>query len=68
MTRTPPGGETDDTRFTAGLLYDVQQVLERHGYRLPADQNARRHARGTAMGHLLRLVRAFEGIASERRL
>lgn len=27
-----PGREHDDSRFTIGLLHDVVQVLEQHGY------------------------------------
>jgi hypothetical protein len=52
--RTEPA---EDSRFTVGLLYDVLQVLEAHGYRASQDS----HAYADALVALLKLVRAFEG-------
>ncbi|MBA9001988.1 hypothetical protein [Thermomonospora cellulosilytica] len=65
----PPDGGTPsadhDSRFTVGLIYDVFQVLERHGYQRPVDENDRNRATGRSAAALLRLVRAFEGITED---
>jgi hypothetical protein len=45
-----------DTRFTWGLIIDVMEVLERHGY-VKGDNDAV----GRATGTLLKLTREFEG-------
>ncbi|MDH2425735.1 hypothetical protein [Sphaerisporangium sp. TRM90804] len=64
----PPAGEStrpevadDDPRFTAGLLIDVQAVLEQHGYRLPDAERDRHQALGGLKVALLAVVRTFEG-------
>jgi len=50
-----------DPRFTAGFIVDVFEVLQRHGYRLPADEDEAVRARGGAVGALTRVVRVYEG-------
>lgn len=45
-----------DNRFTAGLVFDVLDVLERHGYTKADDRSV-----GIAYGFLADLVRAYEG-------
>lgn len=47
----------DDSRFTAGLLFDVFEVLEKHGYRKKLNNAG--HARALLL--LLELVMLFEG-------
>jgi hypothetical protein len=59
------GRDNDDPRFTAGLIHDVQAVLEQHGYRVPAGEQDRRRALGACLVPLLRLTRAFEGRSLE---
>jgi hypothetical protein len=51
-TTTPEGGE----RFTWGLIIDVFDVLERHGYRKGDDQHT-----GRAVAMLLDMVETYEG-------
>lgn len=52
----------DDPRFTAGLIYDVIEVLEKHGYQRPHEQTREfQRATGATMGALLELVETFEG-------
>jgi hypothetical protein len=54
--------EREDSRFTYGLIYDVTQALESHGYRLPGDSDSARHrALGRTLMVLLDLTRAYEG-------
>lgn len=52
------GSLPDDPRFTIGLLADVFEVLEQHGYVAPVDN-------GIALAHSLcdvrALVQSFEG-------
>lgn len=48
-----------DPRFTAGLIADVFNVLEKHGYQRPTGVT------GRAIADLLRLVETFEGKADE---
>ncbi|MBN6051324.1 hypothetical protein JYK22_05210, partial [Nonomuraea sp. RK-328] len=48
-------------RVTYGLLFDVQAVLERHGFKLPEDQRERHIALGASLSALARLAEAFEG-------
>jgi len=50
-----------DPRFTAGFIADVFEVLQRHGYRLPTDEDEAARARGGAVGALTRVVRVYEG-------
>lgn len=59
-----------DPRFNLGLVYDITQVLERHGYRAPAagpdgDESAKNRAHGLLLANLSRMVREFEGITDE---
>lgn len=59
-----------DPRFNLGLVYDVTQVLEQHGYRAPepgpdGDESAKNRAYGSLLSNLYRLVREFEGIGDE---
>lgn len=51
----------DDNRFTFGLIHDIAQVLQDHGYRCPAPQEGGDRARGRALLALADLCRAFEG-------
>lgn len=51
----------DDPRFTAGLIFDVHEVLKAHGYRLPEGERERARAIGATLPALLTLVEAFEG-------
>lgn len=46
----------EDPRFTMGLVIDVLNVLDAHGYVRGGHQ-----AQGAAVGQLLTLVRAYEG-------
>ena len=55
------GADDPRARFTAGLLFDVFAVLEKHGFEQPTEQQARNRATGAALGALLRLVEIFEG-------
>lgn len=60
---------TDD-RFNMGLIYDITQVLDKHGYRTPGpgpdgDESAKNRAHGSLLSNLYRLVREFEGITDE---
>jgi hypothetical protein len=58
-TRTAVHDDLDaDPRFTAGLLFDVLAVLDRHGYCLSSDEEG---AYAGALVALLRLTRAYEG-------
>jgi hypothetical protein len=62
MTPAPASGgprpdPASDSRFTWGLILDVFDALERHGYRRSADA---RHI-GQAFGLILPLTRAYEG-------
>jgi len=52
MTTTP-----NDKRFTAGLMFDVVEVLKRHGYKKHPDARAN----ADVLVSLLALVDAFEG-------
>lgn len=47
----------DDKRFTAGLMFDLFAVLERHGY----ERHGGDRQTAQAMLRCLQLVRAFEG-------
>jgi hypothetical protein len=49
-----------DPRFTWGLIIDVLDVLERHGYRKGDDQHT-----GRAIGMLLRLAATYEGTGQD---
>lgn len=67
--REQPAAEdlSEDPRFNFGLLYDVLEVLEQHGYKPPepgpdGDKTASNRAHGACLPHLYRLVRAYEGI------
>lgn len=51
-------------RFTAGLLFEVFEVLERHGYARPVEEAARNQATGRAFSALFQLVQDFEGRSS----
>lgn len=51
----------DDPRFTMGLIHDVTEVLEAHGYHLPDTGVSRHVALGRSVTALLALVRAYEG-------
>ncbi|SET43998.1 hypothetical protein [Nonomuraea wenchangensis] len=51
----------DDDRFTFGLVSEVIDLLERHGYQRPTEEHARNLATGRTLGALLDLVRVFEG-------
>lgn len=53
-------------RVTTGLLFEVFELLERHGFQRPAEAIAANHATARAMVELLRLVEAFEGQEPER--
>lgn len=57
----PPTPELD-RRFTHGLIFDIVEVLERHGYALPAG-DASNSAMGGAALAIGDLVRAYEGRA-----
>ncbi|MBB4929189.1 hypothetical protein F4561_005609 [Lipingzhangella halophila] len=46
----------DDPRFTFGLIHDVFQTLEKHGYQLPESDRAR----GEAVLALANLCRTYE--------
>jgi hypothetical protein len=46
----------DDPRFTFGLIIDVFDALEKHGYRKGDDAHT-----GKAIGQLLTLVKTYEG-------
>lgn len=69
-TTEKPAPVTDpptDERFNMGLVYDINQVLERHGYRLPepgpaGDESAKNRAYGSLLANLFRLVREYEGV------
>ena len=47
---------TSDDRMTWGLIIDVLDLLERHGYRQPGNQHT-----GQAIGVISGLARACEG-------
>lgn len=49
-------GDGGKTRFTMGLILDVFDVLNRHGYTRHSDQ-----ATGAAVGVLMDLVETYEG-------
>jgi hypothetical protein len=51
--------QTGEDRFTLGLISDVFDLLETHGYRRPDDDHDR--ATGASMAALLNLVETFEG-------
>ena len=51
----PRPDPTSDSRFSWGLILDMFDVLERHGYRRGED------AAGEAIGVLFRLAGAYEG-------
>jgi len=55
------GQSEGDRRFTAGLLYDVHQVLKAHGYQAPAEGVERSRAFSACLSALFSLVLAFEG-------
>ena len=55
------GRPDNDPRFTMGLLFEVFELLERHGFKRPAEGLAANHATARALVELLRLVEAFEG-------
>lgn len=48
-------------KVTLGLLFDVQEVLERHGFALPGDERMRHLAHADTALALVALVEAFEG-------
>jgi hypothetical protein len=59
-----------DPRFNMGLIYDINQVLERHGYRRPepgpgGDESPKNRAYGSLLSNLYRLVREYEGIGRD---
>lgn len=59
-----------DGRFNLGLVYDITEVLEKHGYRTPepgpdGDESAKNRAYGSMLANLYRLVREFEGVTDE---
>jgi hypothetical protein len=60
----PTHGRYADPRFTDGLLLEVFEVLERHGYTPPPEGVERHKAYGSCLVRLLELVRAFEGTSS----
>lgn len=71
-TSTPDPGtkQPADPRFNLGLIYDITQVLEKHGYRPPAagpdgDESAKNRAHGLLLANLSRMVREFEGLSDE---
>lgn len=67
MALSSPIPDDNDPRFTYGLIHDVTQVLEAHGYRLPGDSDSARHrALGRTLMVLLDLTRAYEGRDVER--
>ena len=57
MTRRKTGRD----RLTVALLMDVVAVLEKHGYRLPADKDAALTAMGKTVANVIRLATTFEG-------
>lgn len=48
-------------KVTYGLLFDVQEVLERHGFKLPEGERERHIALGASLSVLARLAEVFEG-------
>ncbi|AVH58653.1 MULTISPECIES: hypothetical protein [Streptomyces] len=56
MTDTTPDTNPPADRFNFGLVHDVFQVLEAHGYERGSNQ-----AVGHAVGILMGLVKAYEG-------
>jgi hypothetical protein len=52
---------TGEDRFTIGLISDVGDVLEKHGYRRPEGDDANL-AIGKSVAALLNLVETFEGL------
>jgi len=52
-----PANDENDSRFTAGLLYDVLSVLDKRGYKRGKDSRVYAHA----LVELLHLTRAYEG-------
>jgi hypothetical protein len=52
---------TRDPRLTLGLLADVINLLEQHGFALPTETSARNRAHADTLVAVYRLARAFEG-------
>jgi hypothetical protein len=50
-----------DDRFTIGLISDVFDVLEKHGYRRPEGDDDANLATGKSVEALLNLIETFEG-------
>lgn len=66
----PLAEQHTDPRFNLGFVYDITQVLEKHGYRTPepgpdGDETAKNRAHGLLLANLSRMVREFEGLSDE---
>ncbi|QYC44927.1 hypothetical protein Nocox_36865 [Nonomuraea coxensis DSM 45129] len=48
-------------KVTYGLLFDVQAVLEKHGFKLPEGERERHIALGETLLAVTRLAAVFEG-------
>lgn len=55
----------EDPRFTFGLIHEVFQALERHGYRAPDVGRRRNHAIGSAIMSLRQVVEDYQGYNSD---
>ncbi|MFG1686813.1 hypothetical protein ACGFNP_42080 [Nonomuraea sp. NPDC049269] len=56
------GNPTTDLRFTPALAFDIRQVLERHGYRLPeSSPHLQTLVLTRSMRALRHLVEIYEG-------
>jgi len=62
MSETPKS--SGDRRMNYGLVYDITQVLEQHGFAAPKDERAAR-AMGRSVRIIYELTRAYEGIDQE---
>lgn len=60
---TPAAQATGNERFNYGLIADIIEVLEKHGYKLPGVEGSpdRHRALGQTTTALLDLVETYEG-------